>query len=435
MKRHECARRLGACIVFGCACALYAVRGYADWEAIPDISLKAETNDNPALHSGEAVQFIDQVNRLLADATLRIRNAEARGELTFEPRVRSDVYAEEEAKGLESTDLYLRSNGVHRGQTVEVGYQADIASERLLGVNFLETLPTDPVSDDTTAIVTSPVGINEERTRFGVLPYVEIAMNSRSTIRLDGWIVDVDYEAGSLAGRSDFLERGIGGEYLRALNSQRGTIGVRLFATGYEADLNANVTDTRGIEVMYERDMSELWSWNVAGGTQRADYAYTSQGRRIRGTDDTPIWAIGVSKRGERSSMRTELQRRLSPDVAGFVAPREEVRVAWTRLMSARVAGRMVLRAIDSEGVEPVSDSDRRYGRLELGLDWQLRPTWSFIASYAYAKSTSDVTIVDPAAPIGTPPVTIRDPEDSNTLTIGIRYHGRSVRPGTFAAP
>ena len=102
-------------------------------------------------------------------------------------------------------------------------------------------------------------------------------MNSRSTILLDGRIIDVDYEAGSLTGRSDFLERGIGGEYLRALNSQRGTIGVRLFATGYEADLNANVTDTRGIELMYEREMSELWSWNIAGGTQRADYAYTSR--------------------------------------------------------------------------------------------------------------------------------------------------------------
>ena len=43
------------------------------------------------------------------------------------------------------------------------------------------------------------------------------------------------------------------------------------------------------------------------------------------------------------------------------------------------------------------------------------------------------MTITDPAGIVA--PVTIRDPEDSNTLTIGIRYHGRSVRPGTLAAP
>lgn len=432
MKRHEGARRLGACFVFGCACVLQASPGHADWEAVPDISLKAEMNDNPGLHSAGSAPLVDEASRLLADVALRIRNAEPRGELTFEPRVRHDVYAEDEAQPLESTDWFLRSDGVLRGQTVRLGYAADMANERILGVEFLETLPTDPVSDDTTAIATSQVGINEQRTRFGVSPYVEIEMNSRSTFVLDGRIIDVDYEAGTLTGRSDFLERGIGGEYQRALNGQRGTLGVRLFATGYEADLGANVTDTRGIQLMYERAMSELWTWSIAGGTQRSDYAFSRGGRRIRGTDDTPIWAIGISKRGERSNMRSELQRRLSPDARGYVAPREELRMSWTRMMSARVAGRMVLRAIDSEGVPTVAGSDQRYGRAELGLDWQLRPTWSLIASYAYAKSETDPNI-DPAVP---PPVTFPDAAaESNALTIGIRYHGRSVRPGTLAVP
>ena len=213
MKRHECARRFGACLIFGCACVGYAARGYADWEAIPDVRLEAETNDNPSLNMVGTTQLVDSASRLLADAALRIRNAEPRGEISFEPRVRTDAYAEEEAQALESTDVFLRSSGVHRGQTVRIGYSADIASERILGVEFLETLPTEPIGDDPTAIVTSQVGVNEKRTRLGVSPYVEIAMNSRSTLLLDGRIVDVDYESGMLLGRTDFLERAIGGEY------------------------------------------------------------------------------------------------------------------------------------------------------------------------------------------------------------------------------
>ncbi len=101
-------------------------------------------------------------------------------------------------------------------------------------------------------------------------------MNSRSAVLLDGRIVDVDYESGMVLGRTDFLERAIGGEYQRTLGDQRGTLGVRVFATGYEAAINANVTDTRGVELSYARDMSELWSLNVSGGTQRSDFAYNA---------------------------------------------------------------------------------------------------------------------------------------------------------------
>jgi hypothetical protein len=419
MKPDERARRYGACLVFGCASVLPAARGHADWETIPDITLEAEMNDNPALRSGADAVFLDEGSRLIADVMMRFRNAEPRGELTFEPRVRQDAYAEDEAQVLESTDVFLRSNGVLRGQTVRIGYSSDIAKERILGVEFLDVLPEDPLADDTTEIATTPVGLNEERTRFGVSPYVDIELNSRSTIVLDGRIVDVDYEADTVTGRSDFLDREIGGEYRHALRGQRGTLGVRPFATGYEAELNNNVTDTRGIEISYERAASELWSWRIMGGVQRADFALTSEGRRIRGSDDTPIWAIGLTKRAERSAMRTEIARRVSPDAAGFVAARDELRLSWTRMMSPRVSGRFDLRAIDSEGVNQVQGTDRQYGRAELGLDWQLRPTWSFVASYAYARSSSSTTIDGTA--------------DSNTLTLGIRYHGRSMRPGTLA--
>jgi hypothetical protein len=425
MKSHECARALGACLAAGCACVSYGTSAYADWEAIPDIKLEAEMNDNPALNMIGTTdsQVVGEATRLLADAAIRIRKVEPRGELSFEPRVRGDTYAEDQAKnlGLASTDLFLRSTGFQRGQTVRLGYSADIAREQILGVEFLETMTTDPTAEDPSAIATTQVGINEERTRVGIAPYVEIAMNSRSTVILDGHLVDVDYATGQLAGRTDFLERSIGGEYRRALGDQRGSFGVHVFATGYEAAINSNTTDTRGIDFVYSRDMSELWSWSTSIGTQRSDFAVNAGGRRVRGTDDTPTYAFGIRKRGERSSMRAELMRRMSPDSLGFVAPRDEIRVDWTRMMSPRVTGRLGLRGINAEGVPLILGSDRQYGRMVLAVDWALRPTWSFVASYAYARASSDVTIGEPAV--------------SNALTLGIRYHGRSMRPRTLTQP
>lgn len=420
MKSHECARRLGACLVFGCAC-LTASRGFADWEVTPDIRLEAEVNDNPALNTFGTTntQLIDDGSRMLADAMLRISNVDPRGELTFEPRVRSDAYVEDEAQLLESTDVFLRSNGVHRGQTVQVGYRADLARERIVGIEFLDTLPTDTGPDDTTAVITTPVGLNEQRTRIGVAPYIEIAMSSRGALVLEGRIVDVDYETGMIGNRTDFLERAIGGEYRRALRGERGTFGVRVFATGYEAALNANATDTRGVELTYARDMSELWSWSIAAGTQRSDYALTTAGRRVRGTDDTPTWGVGVRKTAQRSSMRAEVLRRMTPDALGFVSPRDEVRVAWNRAMSARVNGGLVLRGVDAEGPPTVPGSSRRYGRVELDIEWQMRPTWSLVAGYAHATARSVATVGDSA--------------ESNALTVGVRYRGLSQRAAALA--
>src|SRR5262245_21710331 len=111
MKRPECARRVGVCLVLGCTGITQVAE--AQWETVADIRLEAESNDNPALNSGlgsTTAPPIDSASRLLADVVVRFRRADPRGELTFEPRVRRDAYADEEAKELESTDVFFRSN-------------------------------------------------------------------------------------------------------------------------------------------------------------------------------------------------------------------------------------------------------------------------------------------------------------------------------------
>src|SRR5688572_30239599 len=136
--KHESARRFGACLVIGCASVaqgVVAAQGRSGWDAVPDIALEAETNDNPTLDTGVGTAApIDSASRMLADVAVRLRRAQPRGELMFEPRVRRDMYLDDEASALENTDVFLRSGGQYRGQTVRVGYSSDIARERIIGV-------------------------------------------------------------------------------------------------------------------------------------------------------------------------------------------------------------------------------------------------------------------------------------------------------------
>jgi hypothetical protein len=412
------ARRFGACCLIVCVHMVVMLPSHADWNAIPDIRLEAEANDNPALEAdiGTAPR-IDSASRLLADVIVNIRREEPRGDLVFEPRVRGDAYADDNTEGLESTDVFLRSSGRYRGQRAQLGYNADLGRERNLGIEFLETLPTEPVADDPSSVATSEVGVNERRTRLGLTPYVDFVLNSRSLLRLDSRVVDVDYQS-NLPGRSDFEERMFGTEYQRALGGQRGRLGIRLFVTDYEAELNDNNTDTQGFELSYRREISELWSWSLSLGSQRSEFEFDTLQGRVIGDESTPLFGFGLDKRGERSGMRAELAREMSPDSMGFVAPRDELRVAWQRFLAAQVSGRLVVRAIDAEGTPTVANSDRRYGRLEIGVEWQFQPTWWFTAGYAYDATSSSATI---SAPFGSD-----DSADANSLTLGFRYRGRS---------
>ena len=104
----------------------------------------------------------------------------------------------------------------------------------------------------------------------------------------------------------------------------------------------------------------------------------------------------------------------MSPDSLGFVAPRDEIRVAWQRMLAARVNGRLVIRAIDAEGIPTITNSGRRYGRAEMDVEWQFNPTWWFIAGYAHSTSRAAAST---------------DSADSNSLTVGVRYRGRSTQP------
>jgi hypothetical protein len=74
----------------------------------------------------------------------------------------------------------------------------------------------------------------------------------------------------------------------------------------------------------------------------------------------------------------------------------------------------MVLRAIDAEGLPTVVDSDRRYGRAEFDVEWEFRGQWWFVAGYAHATVRSALAF----------------DAESNAVTLGVRYRGRSTRAG-----
>jgi hypothetical protein len=257
------------------------------------------------------------------------------------------------------------------------------------------------------------LGLNERRTLAALSPYTGVEVSERGTLRFEAQLMDVDYDTDTVTTRTDFSASSLGAAYLRRLSAEN-TFTTRLFGSNYTVDGDRTDTITRGVEMVFSRSVSDNWSTSIAWGVQRSELSYVDDaGLPVTGEADNPTLALGVRRRSELSSVNFDLGRGIAPDSSGFPAVRDEIRVAWLRRMSPTVQGGLAIRVIESADVGDVLGADRRYGWLELDLDWAFGELWSLVLGYEYAYRAID---------------TLDEDARSNTVSIGFSYRGRSLR-------
>lgn len=416
MTRSHAGRRFALCT---CMAVLAASAARADWEFAPEISIEAESDDNPRLIDDDTAAALgqdDAATRLLAEARLRFSNAGPRGRLALAPALRTDAYMDEADDDLQSTDGFLRSSGQYRWERSLAGFDADFRNERILGSEFLTAAQDDFDLADPSPTDTVLLGLNERRRRMIVTPYTEITTGGQHTLRFDARLQDVSYDGDVPTARSDFTEGALGAEYVRRLDA-RNTLSGGARVARFEADRNGNETDTVAVELGFSRSLSALWSLNLSVGAQSSDATFLdAEGLVTMRTDDNATFGLGLRKRSELARLNVDLQRDVSPDSFGFLAVRNQLRLSMVRQMSPNLSGLFAVRAIETDGAGDDSARDRSFGRLELGLDWTFAELWSLLVEYGYATRRDD--FVDIAS------VDAR----SNTFSLGFVYRGRTER-------
>ena len=385
------------------------------WDFVPEIWIAAETNDNPALLSVEpaAPEYYDPASRILAEVRLRADGVFPRGDFSVEPTLRSDAYADAGRSDFQSTDGHLRSSGEIRAERTVTGFSADFASERILGTEFLDAQPSDIDAEEVPAVDTVLLGLNERRTLAVLSPYTAVEFSERGTVRFDGQFMDVGYDTDTITTRADFTASSLGAAYLRRLSAGN-TLTTRVFGSRYDVEADPADTVTTGVEMAFLRAVSDHWSASVAWGIARSQFTYVDVvGELVIGEVDTPTLGFAVRRRMERSSVNFDLGRGLEPDSFGFPAVRDELRVAWLRQMSPTLRGGMAIRVIESADIGDVLGADRRYGWVDLDLDWSFGELWSLVLGYEYAYRAID---------------TLGDDARSNSISIGFSFRGRSLR-------
>jgi hypothetical protein len=395
----------------------WAGAAHSEWDFVPEIWIGAESNDNPALlvvdpATPETGELDDPASRVLAQVRLKADGVFPRGDFSIEPAIATDAYADGVSE-FQSTDGRLRSSGEHRGERALVGFSSDLASESILGTEFLDAQPVDIDAEEPPEVDTVLLGRNERRTLAVLSPYTAVELSERGGLRFDAQLMDVGYEADTITARTDFTGASLGAAYLRRLSAGN-ILTTRLYGSSYDFEANPDDTTTTGIEMVFLHEVSDTWSASVAWGIARSQFTNVDvAGNAVTGEADNPTLGLNLRRRSEVASINFDLGRAVEPDSFGFLAVRDELRIAWLRQMSSRVRGGMAFRVIESGDVSDSLGADQRYGWVDLDLDWAFGELWSLVLGYSYAYRAID---------------TLDDDARSNSISIGFSFRGRSLR-------
>jgi hypothetical protein len=294
-----------------------------------------------------------------------------------------------------------------------VGFSADLATENILGTEFLDAQPVDIDAEEPPAADTVLLGRNERRTLAVLSPYTAVELSERGGLRFDARLMDVGYDADTITARKDFTAASLGAAYLRRLSAVN-TLTTRLYGSRYEPEADPDDTITTGVEMMFVHEVSDAWSARVAWGVARSQFTNVDAvGNTVTNEADHPTFGLNLRRRSERSSVNFDLGHAVEPDSFGFLAVRDELRVAWLRQMSPRVRGGVAIRVIESGDVGDVLVADQRYGWVDLDLDWAFGELWSLVLGYEYAYRAID---------------TLDEDARSNSISVGFSFRGRSLR-------
>jgi hypothetical protein len=386
---------------------------HAAWDVLPRVETLVLANDNVRMEEDSAGTATNST-RARIDGRVRFSTFNERGNLYVEPRVRADIYTEKENDDLESTNTYVRSAGSYSWELMTLGFSANYDLQDIRSAELVSAQQDDPDIDDPIVVDTGGItSFDETRERISVSPTVVFKASERSDIVLRASYVDVTYSTDSFFDdeRSPFQNVELVGGISRRVD-ERNQVSANFISSHYEAELNANQTDSTGVEGNFTRVFDAGWTMNLDYGVMRSDFTFMNDKGELEDNADTNVvFNLGFRQRTERNTLNFNLSRQVVPNGSGFVTTRDELRVSLNRELSARLSAAIGVRIYETTRVgDDLERQDREYNRLELGLEWAMTERAFLTVGYDFVVQsfqTSD-----------------RGDATSNQIFVGFNYRG-----------
>jgi hypothetical protein len=383
------------------------------WEAVPQVGVLVDNNDNPRLQTTNP----NDASRSIVDVRATLSNTGQRGNIFFEPRIRASSYADSDDKDLNNEDLFFRSYGQYGWQTISSGFYAEFQRRSIQSSEFLSATPEDPNLPPPPDVGTGRLVLfNQEQNSTWLAPFLDFEVSERSNLRIELQSMNVSYTGPQIRERGDFRDQRLYAGIVRHVD-ERTEVSARAFLGNFEGDVNNNQTDSAGVEGRFRRPISGVWSFSFGAGVQRADFRFLNDNNAlVENATSSVTFDVEFQQRAEVSTLNVKLGREIYPSGSGFLSEVTELSMFVERRFSPKLTGRFGVRYDDIATLDEIRTLDQRdYGRVEVEFRWAIARRLSLIAGYALTSQSFAEQLSSNA--------------ESNAVYMGINFRGLSRTP------
>jgi hypothetical protein len=225
--------------------------------------------------------------------------------------------------------------------------------------------------------------------------------------------MDVSYTGPQLPDRGDFRNNLFYAGIVRHVD-ERTDVSARAFVGYFEGDVNQNETETAGVEGLFTRPISEIWSFSFGAGVQRSDFRFIQFPRRVVDNATSNVTAnVEFRQRSELRTLNVRFAREIYPSGSGFLSEVDQITAYVEQDFSPKWTGRFGVRYEDIATLDEVRTTDQRdYARIDVELRWALTRRMSLVTGYQFTAQD----FPDQPLPEAT----------SNAVYFGVNYRGLS---------
>jgi hypothetical protein len=391
---------LAAATVFGIGGA-----NAADWHWDPRVDVSGNYDDNYGLETGNA-QNISVAGSIL-DASLRASILDPNTRFEITPRVHSVYYPGQTE--FDANNLYLDSQFQQMWQRANFTLYEMYWSQDVLRSYLPTTEIGAPLGQTSAGADLAAVNQRIRQNLLVLTPSATFDLSPRERLDIQAQFMNVDYSQ-AIADQVENFKNFSGSIGLGFATSPQSTVTVRATAADLKPAAGTGAT-TYGGEGDWNTHLSERMQAYAKLGLERTSFNQTQYGKS---SATSVSGGLGISRKFVAYDVFADYSRSVSPDSAGTVVVRDDLRVRLEHKFSARTAGYAGLRGINQTALgNSAGFVGQRYAQAALGIEWRIYRQFSIISEYAYTTLRETNVALPPgsnAAP------------GSNAVTITLRY-------------
>ena len=356
-----------------------SVASAQQWLLTPVVEIAIQNIDNPRLNEGDV--DTDNITGGFLDVAAEMRRNTEISSVLFRPS--AAIYRYSGDSDEDSEAFFLDFNADRTGQRSEWRFAANFSRQQVFRGETTSSEFDEPGLDDSDQTGTGRTFERRERDLWRIRPGVTFDLTERTALRFDLNYLDGRYDSQEQGEAVDYTNSQITAAIVRALTPDS-NLAFGAFASQYDPTNANQETDSVGVRMRYQQNVSDISTFFIDIGAQESDLPSTvTPGEEI--SESAFLWNIGYNRRLERTRWQFNIGQTVTPSGSGFLVERDlyrvmmqhQLRPRWSLMLSAVAQNTS---ALADEGVTTTVDRDYVQGRAVLG--YEMTPKWTIEGGY-----------------------------------------------------